>query len=76
MHHAILGLALAVLPLALSPPAAAGSGEADIGLPQPPRFECRPLYTAAPAPIGPASTNPEQATEGLVLIGTACTPAR
>ncbi len=76
MRPAIFGLCLAVLPLALSLPAAADNGEPDTGLPQPPRIECRPLYTTAPAPIGPASGNPEQATEGLVLIGTICTPAR
>ncbi|WP_043335403.1 hypothetical protein [Belnapia moabensis] len=76
MRHAIFGLALAALPLVLSLPAAADNDEPDIGLPQPPRHECRPLYTTTPAPIGPASADPEQATEGLVLVGTVCTPAR
>jgi len=76
MRPAIFGLVLAVLPLALSLPAAADNGEPDTGLPQAPRIECRPVYTAAPASIGPASANAEQATEGLVLIGTVCAPAR
>jgi len=76
MRPAIFGLALTALPLALSLPAAADSAGPDIGLPNPPRIECRPLYAPAPAPVGPASTNPEQATEGLVLVGTACAPAR
>ena len=80
MRPAIFGLALAALPLALSltmgRPAAADSAGPDTGLPQPPRTECRPLYSTAPAPVGPASADPERATEGLVLVGTACGPAR
>ncbi|WP_043364063.1 hypothetical protein [Belnapia sp. F-4-1] len=85
MRHAIFGLALATLPLAFLPAAAqqatpqprpaAATAEPDIGLPHPPLVECRPLYAPAPLAIGPASVNQEQATEGLVLIGTACTPA-
>ena len=87
MRTVVLGLVLAALPLALSLPAAAAetaaprpqpvgdTAEPDLGLPYSPRLQCRPVYTPAHRPIGPASTSPEQATEGLLLLGMACTHA-
>ncbi|SDB49610.1 hypothetical protein SAMN02927895_01910 [Belnapia rosea] len=55
------------------PVAAPLSGEApDIGLPHPRLVECRPRYAPQPVPVGPASSDPEQASYGLLLIGMDC----
>ncbi|MBL6077651.1 hypothetical protein JMJ56_06505 [Belnapia sp. T18] len=86
MRFVVFGIFMAALPLALSLPAvaetaapqplpAAVSAEPDIGLPRPPRLDCRQVYAPAPMPIGPASAHPEQATEGLLLLGMACSHA-
>ncbi len=87
MGHVLFGLSLAVLPLALVPGVAAGEATAprpaqvsaaiqpDVSLPQPPLVDCRAVYAPAAMAIGPASADPEQATEGLLLLGMACTVA-
>ncbi|CAA9209643.1 MAG: hypothetical protein AVDCRST_MAG27-1097 [uncultured Craurococcus sp.] len=87
MRHVLFGLSLAVLSLALVPGLATAEAttpqparvsaaiQPDVSLPQPPLVDCRPVYAPAAMAIGPASANPEQATEGFLLIGTACTVA-